>query len=484
MRTKRSTERKSTDFRRKLNLAAVLAIVLVVSLPLMTNYCIDGVDVSYYLRQLERGGWEDISLLIPSLLVRAGLPTEFVYKLFLFGLNAATAAISYFCFRGIFRDDVTGLIGSMLYTWAPYRLNDLYCRGDLGEAVSLCFLPMLCFGLYRLFREETDSREYGRLWLVLAPAYTMLFQSYLLSFLTAASFTLLLCIVMWRKTLRKQTLLTLLKTALAFAVCNLWFLALLFLRLRSGAFPMEAYQGRLIQGGGVYPNVFLQLFFVNGSSWRTDGTGTAQLQPMGVGFAVTLCVLAYLWLSFTGRYRSREEEGGIRPMARGMAVTGGILAVMSMNCFPWDYLQKRNGLFFRLIASLQSPSRLMPLVLLCFTFVSCAAVWQVRSWEKGEAGRIFAAAAAVTALLVTQYLTGDILRTGEPRSLYGVEYGVPDGEERYEPGNLDISPLDYGRYESAGSAVPAVIYVGETVLTTAAVGMLIVWGWRKKRVEE
>lgn len=475
---------ENIDFRKRLNIAVILAIVLVVSLPLMTNYCIDGVDVSYYLRQLERGGWEDISLLAPSLLVRAGLSAEFVYKLYLFILNIATAVISYLCFRGIFRDDVTGLIGSMLYTWAPYRLNDLYCRADLGEAVSLCFFPVLCYGLYRLFREGTDSREYRRLWMLLAPAYTMLLQSYLLSFLTAAGFTLLLCIVMWRKTLRKRTLLVLLKTALAFGVCNLWFLALMLLRLRSGALSMAAFQGKLIQGGGVYPNAFLQLYFVNGSSWRTDGTGTAGLQPMGVGFVVTICVLVYLWLSFVGRYRGREDESGIRGFGRGMAVTGGILAVMSMNCFPWDYLQKRNGLFFRRIASLQSPSRLMPVVLVCFTFVSCAAVWQVRRWEKGEVGRIFAIVVAVASLMVTQYLTGDIIRTGEPRSLYGVEYGEPEGEERYEPGNLDISPWDYGRYESAGSGATAVIYVGEAVLVTAAAGMLFVWGWRKKRVEE
>lgn len=475
--------KKETGIPKGLNVTALCAVVLVVSLPLMTNYCIDGVNVSFYLRQLERG-CEDIFLLAPSLLVKAGLPTEFVYKSLLFVLNIATAAIAYFCFRGIFQDEVTGLIGSMLYTWAPYRLNDLYCRADLGEAISLCFLPMLCYGLYRVFQEETDSDEYKSLWMVLAFGYTVLMQSYLLSFLTAAGFTLLLCIVMWRRTVRKQTLLVLFKTVLAFGVCNLWLPILMLLRIRSGAFSMAAFQGKLIQGGGVYPSVFLQLYFVNGSSWRTDGTGTEQLQPMGVGFAVTLCMMVYLWLSFVERYRGREDEGGIRSFGKGMAVTGAITAVLSMNCFPWDYLQKRNSLFFRMIAGLQSPARLMPIVLLCFTFVSCVAVRQVRRWEEASVGKGFAIAVTVAALMVTQYLTGDILSTGEPRSLYGVEYGTPEGEERYEPGNLDISPWDYGKYESAGSGAPAVIYAAEAVSALASAGMIVTWGWRKRRVEK
>lgn len=476
--------KNGTGIPKGLNITALCAVVLVVSLPLMTNYCIDGVNVSYYIRQLERGGCEDIFLLVPSLLVKAGFSTEFVYKSLLFVLNIATAAIAYFCFRGIFGDEVTGLIGSMLYTWAPYRLNDLYCRADLGEAISLCFLPILCYGLYRVLQEEADSGEYKNLWMVLAFGYTALLQSYLLSFLTAAGFTLLLCIVMWRRTFRKQTLLALLKTVLAFAVCNLWLAALVLLRIRSGAFSMAAFQGELIQGGGVYPSVFLQLYFINGSSWRTDGTGTEQLQPMGVGFAVTLCVLVYLWLLFVGRYRDKKDEGGICSFGRGMAVTGAIIAAMSMNWFPWDYLQKRNGLFFRLVASLQSPARLMPIVLLCLTFVSCVAVWQVRRWEEASVGKVFAIAVTVAALMVTQYLTGDILSTGEPRSLYGVEYGEPEGAERYEPGNLDISPWDYGKYESAGSGTPAVIYAAEAVSALAVVGMIGMWGWRKKRVEK
>lgn len=430
-----------------LHMPALGIIVLAVSVPLLTNYCIDGVNVSFYLGRLESLFLEDIFLLPPSVLVRMGMSAESAYKLFLFGLNLAAAVIAYLCFCGIFEDRLAGVIGSMLYTWAPYRLNDLYCRADLGEAVALCFYPIVFYGLYKLCAEDTDSPKYRRLWIVLTFAYTLLLQAYLLSFLVAAGFTVLFCLVMWKKVFQKSALLVWCKTAVAFCVCNLWLFLCLFRRIREGSFSMAAFQGRLIQSGGVFPSVFLQLFFKNGSSFRVEGAGTENMQPQGVGFAVTAGVLVYLWLVFVGRYEDKTEDDKIRRFGKGVGIAGMIAAVLATNSFPWDYLQRRNRVFFRLIESLQSPARLLPIVLLCFTALTCVALVQVKKWEKPSVGRAFAIAIAVLALVSVQYLTGDILSTGAPRSLYGEAYGEPEGEERLLPENLDISPWDYGRYE-------------------------------------
>lgn len=434
-----------------LHIWALGVIVFTVSVPLMVNYCIDGVDVSFYLRQLTKVSPVNVFLLLPSLLVKAGIAAESVYKLLLFALNILTAIIAYLCFQGIFQDRVTAIVGSMLYTWTPYRLNDLYCRADLGEAIALCFLPIVFYGLYMAYREDADSmgfRESGKIWIFLTAGYTLLVQAYLLSFLIAAGFTVLFALVMWRKTFRKSTLILLLKTAAAFLVCNAWLFLLLLARLRDGSFSMAAFRSESIQSGGVFPSVFLQLFFINGSSFRTEGTGTKNMQPLGVGFAITAGVLMYLWLVFVGRYREREDEKGIRSFGKGIGIAGAILAVLATNIFPWDYLQKRNGVFFRLVESLQSPARLMQVIIICFTLLTCIALRLMKSWEEPLAGRIFAVVTALVALLSVQYLTGDILRTGEPRSLYGVEYGEPEGEERLLPENLDISPWDYGKYLS------------------------------------
>lgn len=427
---------------------ALVVIVLVGSVPLMTNYCIDGVDVSFYLWKFKTVCPEDIFLLLPSLFVRMGMRTEAVYKLLLFALNVITAVISYFCFRGIFQDRMIAATGSMLYTWAPYRINDLYCRADLGEAIALCFLPVVFWGLYRVYEDDTDSPAYKRLWIVLALGYTLIVQAYLLSFFVIGGFTLLFCMVMRKRTFRKPVLLILLKTAVVFLICNSWLFLRLLKLMRENSLLLAAFRGEQIQCGGVYPFMFLQLFFLNGSSFRTEEIGTRNIQPLGAGFAVTAGVLVYLWLVFVGRYREKEDEGGICGFGKGVGITGAILAVMATNALPWDYIQKRNSVFFRLVESLQSPARLMQVVTVCFTLVTCAALWQIKKWEKSSVSLTVIIVTAALALLTTQYLTGDILRTGTPRSLYGEEYGEPEGEERLLPENLDISPWDYGKYVS------------------------------------
>ena len=93
------------------------------------------------------------------------------------------------------------------------------------------------------------------------------------------------------------------------------------------------------------------------------------------------------------------------------------------------------------------------------------------------------AAIVLIALLGTQYLNGDILRTGQPRSLYGEPYAAEATQQDYEYPVLDISPLDYARYAAAGQAVPVALY-GAELVGVACTGALAVVMWRKKRVEK
>lgn len=461
------------------------AIILVASLPLLTNYCIEGIDVSFYIRQLEQGNIREVFLFLPGVLVKLGMPGEWAYRLMLFAVNVLTALMAYWAFTRMFEDEVVGLVGSMLYTWFPYRLGDLYSRGDLGEAVALCFLPLVLYGFYGIYTADNRSKEYGRLWMAPTLGLSCILCSYVLSFLTTVGFAVLLCLLMWRKTFRRETMLVLLKTVLATILCGGWLPAALLYLFRTGSFPATLERTGSIQRGGVYLANYLQLFFINGSSGRFDESGMMGMQPLGTGFAITVCVLLYLGLWFIGRYREKEAACGILFFGRKLLAAGGLFLLMSLNSFPWDVIGRKNRLFYVLVNCLQSPSRLIPLAALCFVFASCTALWQVRRWEKPETGRILAAVIAVIAFIGAQYLVGDILSTGEPRSLYGTPYRETlDSETAYLQANLDISPLDYGKYAGGNVGVPGVITVWEIGSVVIVAGSLAVRAWRKKRVEE
>lgn len=47
-----------------------------------------------------------------------------------------------------------GVIGAILYLFAPYRFIDLYVRGAIGEHVAFMFPPLILFFLYKLAKEQ------------------------------------------------------------------------------------------------------------------------------------------------------------------------------------------------------------------------------------------------------------------------------------------------------------------------------------------
>lgn len=468
---------------------ALAGIVLAASLPLLTNYCIDAVNVGFYLRQLEQGGVSDLFLVLPGVLVRLGIPAEWIYRLLLFGCNVATAWIAWWAFEKMFQDRRIGLLGAMLYTWFPYRLGDLYSRGDLGEAMALCFLPLLLWALYALYTGDVEAKEYGRLWLFFTAGLTGILQTYLLTFLVTAGFVLLLCLVQWKKTFRRQTLRVLVLTAAATLVCNGWLIGRLLYLFKTGNFPATLERITSIQKGGLYLANYFQLFFRNGTVWQFAENGMREMEPLGIGFALCTGMLLCVGLLFVGIYRGKEKEdqkaGQLLAFQKPVLFTGFCFMVLSLNVVPWDAIGLKNRLFYVMTNCLQSPARLLPITALCFTFASCAGIWQIMRWEKAEIGKAAAIAMAVIAFVGAQYLTGDILRTGEPRSLYGVPYHQETEEpEVYAQGSLEISPLDYGKYESSNAALPKgfMVWEGITVLGVAAGITVLVW--RKKRVEK
>lgn len=52
-----------------------------------------------------------------------------------------------------------GVIGALLYGFAPYRFVDLYVRGAIGEHVAFVFPPLILFFLYKLSQPRTRNNE-------------------------------------------------------------------------------------------------------------------------------------------------------------------------------------------------------------------------------------------------------------------------------------------------------------------------------------
>lgn len=59
----------------------------------------------------------------------------------------------------------------------------------------MIFLPLLCYGFYLIFAEDTEDKEYRHYWLLPVLGFSGIIQSHVLSCEIAGAFTILLCLL-------------------------------------------------------------------------------------------------------------------------------------------------------------------------------------------------------------------------------------------------------------------------------------------------
>lgn len=222
-----------------------------ISLPLFRSGLNEGVDLGFHLSRLEgiyrswnreifqfpvriQPGWldgygyavsvfyGDIFMYFPAFLRVIGFSLEEAYKVYLGIVNIATVFISFYAFRRITRDDVAAMTGSVLYA-GGMRVTLMY-SAMLGGVSGMTFFPLIVAGFYLLFTEDTVSGEYKRLWILLTAGFTGILMTHMISCLMIGLYSVLLCVVMLKKVLRRNTFAELLKAAGVAVLLSLWYL--------------------------------------------------------------------------------------------------------------------------------------------------------------------------------------------------------------------------------------------------------------------
>lgn len=402
-------------------------IAIAASVPLMTGYAPAGVNLQATLSRIEavRQGLgsvfpirvnplaasdygfsaasfeADVFYWVPALFRLAGLSLTAAWQLTLFAANLVTASVAYLCFRKCFHKPEIGLVGSLLYTWCPCRLNEMYVSADLGRVAAWCFLPLILSGLVSLFTVDAKQEEYGRLWTVLTLGFSLVLVSSTSLFFVAAGMTVLFLLFMGRQTIRKQTLLVLGRTAGATLLVNVWFLLPMLARLRHLP-DAELLIPRDIRSGGMYLPQYLSIFLWGGDGTSLYENGMAGAQATSPGIAVTALALIYLWASFTGRYQMEEAQ---RRLGRGLLQTCLVLILFSCNSFPWDLLQNQNRLFSTVLSFMRTPS--------LWGVTACAGLIAAACLTLNRLGtnKAVLAATAAASFGTAQFFLGNLLRT-------------------------------------------------------------------------
>lgn len=418
---------RTGEFEKNCYIAVMLAgVILFSSMPLMNGFLIKGSDMEFHMLRIEglkegllsgqfpvriqpiqlNGYGYPVSMfygdlfLYPSALLRIlGIAVQDCYKLLLFFLNAATCIIMYGCANGIFKDRKTAVFAALLYTLVPYRLNSLYVRAAVGEITAYAFLPLIVYGLYRIFAGNPAEKDYKNGFVYAVAGYTGVINSHILTCEFVGLFTIVTCLLLIKKTFEKIRFMQLLKTLVVSLMLNAFFLCpFIDMMTDGGVYVLEKYTftGQFIQGQGLNPASLFDIFpsgngIVYNNSLKEYGMyGMKGEEGMTVGIGlIILMMLAFIYCIYHVKDENGHREINILGIICG--IIGLLTLYMSLNIFPWDRLEHAAG---RLVSNIQFPWRILAISSVTGVFASCVYLRQ-----NGERAKEIAAAAAFLCLI-------------------------------------------------------------------------------------
>lgn len=303
--------------------------------------------------------------LVPfALLYNLGLNLDVCWKLLTLSINFVTVFVGYYSFKRIFKNDRMAWVAIILYALAPYRLTDVYLRCALGESLSMMFLPLVADGLYNVFKQEDN-----RAWVRMGLAYAGVCCSHELSLFFVVLFTVVYCLIEWRKTFTKDVFKDLLKaTILALTLC-LFFLIPMQEFSSHNSLKMN-YEWRDVYPESVYE---WQLF----SFFEPVFGGSAHLgfygheMPFYIGWPL-LCGL--ILLPYVRGWHKEDQW-------HTLYILGWLSLWMTSRYFPYDKLQKIDWTNF-LIIKVQYPWRFEMMVVLFLAMLTPIAISYVSDVRK------------------------------------------------------------------------------------------------------
>lgn len=364
---------------------ALLGLIFIASLPAFRSGIYQGHDLDFHLGRIqaiaeelqngqfpvryESSAWYghgyvsttfygNIFLYIPAFMYMAGLPVWRAYNLYVILVNIATVVVAYYSFKGIYNSRKWSLIATTLYTLSGYRLANLYVRTALGEYTAMIFVPLVAYGIYRIYvRKDNQRVNIIKLTLPLIIGATGLIESHILTTEIVAVFVFIFALINIKKTI--HVIKELIVALIAVLGLNAFFLVPFISSYSSMKLYINSTMTQTsIQGDGLYlSQIFGPVTIGRGSNWpwTTEGEGFLNiglLTVMSFVIIVITIVVTLIKKNWIASSTSKEKY----KMAMTMFGFGVLSAWISSVYFPWN-LFAGEGTFDKLMSSVQYPWR-------------------------------------------------------------------------------------------------------------------------------
>ena len=356
--SRRKNELQKREFGSAAALFCCLAAAVISTAPLARQILPYGHDVSFHLTRIDgiadglRSGQFPVRinptfiggygyadptmypatfLYFPAALRLLGVSTIVTYQIFMLAINCATAAVSYACFKRLFKRRDIATFASVAYTLCLYRLICVFTRAAVGELIAMVFLPAVLLGMYEVF---FANERRGMLWLIVG--FLGLANCHVLSLEITVVCCAVFLLINLRRMFEPKRRYALGFAAIAVITLSLWIIIPMMDMMKT---PMYATSySRYISKDAAYPfELFTTFIRSNGLSGERDAANTEM--PLSVGGILAIGALLFLFL----RYFNRSDKPEDRRLDK-LGVSSLKLALAALfaasTLFPWEAVAK------------------------------------------------------------------------------------------------------------------------------------------------
>lgn len=404
---------------RPLQLFAAAALT---ALPFMTDHMPFAHDMDFHLSRIYGLGlalldgqfpvrvnldfWGGAGYLTPALypelflypagvMCAAGASVLLAYKVLCVAISFATAFVAYYSMRQLLGEKA-GLLFAVLYLANPYRLNEFFIRGALGEGLAMIFMPLAAVGIWQLMQGDCRKGFWNALLGITGVLQSHVISVFLVGVFGAVYAAAVLLLDGRRFFANRRRPLTLVGAAAATVLLNLWFV-LPFVHFSRWDLNLFHDPGKLTTAWVYLPQAFIDSFSPGGELHTAATQGDMSLS---VGIALLLGVLLFVCLlAQPNALTGRQRHAGLALLALGT-----LALWLSSNLFPWAQVSAM-PVVGELFTKIQFAWRMLTVVCVCYTGVTALAL-EVLWTQKRQAavGVVLAAALASAMMAASGYL--------------------------------------------------------------------------------
>ncbi|WP_029233425.1 hypothetical protein [Butyrivibrio sp. VCB2006] len=290
--------------------------------------------------------YPNLLLYIPAVLRVVGFSIATAYKTYIIFISILTTVFSYLLGCSIFTDDKIAMIVAAAYTLSAYRLVNVWGRQSLGEYTAMAFLPVIAMAVWNIYTLDVGDKAFKRSFIPLSFGMLGLLYSHVLSTEMTVIVLLVIALVCYKKTFKKEVLLVYVKAIGIFVLVGLAFIVpFLDYYLNTDVYiKVLGSEKQYIQEGGAFISDYFAFFrgiFGDNSLYASE---RMQISP---GFVLMIALLVGIFMMI-----ACKATGKIK----AMTIASCVLLFVSTDIFPWNQMVLRVP-FFNTFAAIQFPWR-------------------------------------------------------------------------------------------------------------------------------